>query len=475
MDSASPQRGLHRVASTFRRIALAPQRFVHFHVSMIVRTIRYWRMPPGEIDPFDYGMNFDQHYMLTKAKQLGPTFKVSINTGHTTCIIGHERARQLLVSHEDALRGCTIDLRPLFPEGHVRGMHGEIHRKYRRLLIQALQATPLDTHEGLIRAWVREQLDALVRLPGRPITREELRSALRGTTAGILSLLLFGVAPTCPRFFELMALYRQLGPEAPAWTIRSSQVTAFAGIRRLLLDEVKAIRSDGAGNRPPSALKFLAVKGELDDTALGNLIYMLEGGHFDLYSLWTWILQKLATHPEVMAAFRAERDERSSRLMAEAIVLETLRLEQSESINRSTVSDVTFEGYLIPKNTVVRTCVWEGHKDPKKFTDPFRFDPRRFIGRNYGIDTFAPFGLDSHHCIAADWVFSLSASFVMTLLRGFDLGLASDGPPRRGKFHWEPGPDFSILLARTSAQKPGSGDVAGAAGDRVPNLETDAS
>ena len=33
--------------------------------------------------------------------------------------------------------------------------------------------------------------------------------------------------------------------------------------------------------------------GELDDTALGNLAYMFESSHFDLYSLWHWILSYL--------------------------------------------------------------------------------------------------------------------------------------------------------------------------------------
>jgi hypothetical protein len=30
---------------------------------------------------------------------------------------------------------------------------------------------------------------------------------------------------------------------------------------------------------------------ELDETAIGSFIYMLEESHFDLYSLWRWIFQ----------------------------------------------------------------------------------------------------------------------------------------------------------------------------------------
>ena len=39
-------------------------------------------------------------------------------------------------------------------------------------------------------------------------------------------------------------------------------------------------------------------RNELDETALGNLIYMFEGSHFDLYSLWRWIVKHLVSNPD---------------------------------------------------------------------------------------------------------------------------------------------------------------------------------
>ena len=77
-----------------------------------------------------------------------------------------------------------------------------------------------------------------------------------------------------------------------------------------------------------------------------------------------------------------------------------------------------------------RVCVWEGHKNPNVFPDPFRFDPERFVGHAYSLEEYAPFGMDKRHCIASDFVVTLSAMFIETLLERFVVTLASDGPPK---------------------------------------------
>ena len=134
--------------------------------------------------------------------------------------------------------------------------------------------------------------------------------------------------------------------------------------------------------------------------------------------------------------------------LCEAAVLESLRLEQVEYLHRTATSDISYQHYLIPKNTLLRVCLWEGHKDPKVFPDPLRFDPERFVGRTFTIEEYAPFGLDKKRCIASDLVVTLSTMFVETLLEQFVVTSASDGPPEFGAHHWEPNRDFSVVVSR---------------------------
>ena len=446
-----PRLAYRYLAFARTRIAGSALRRARFHLVALARNVKdWWDLPPGRLDPFDREMRFNQRYTLEKAARLGPIFKVWWNGGHTTCVVGHARARRLLLGEGNSLQGATIDLRSLFSVGHLRAMQGDTHRKYRRQFVEALNAVPCDVHEPALRECMRAGLDAMIGRSNRAtIEREELRSCLRAITMNIMLRLLLSVTPQSREYDELIQNYRQFGPEAPVWTVRHSQRAAFTEIRRLVAHLADDIRRNPQGSCP-SVLAHFVTHNELDETVLGNLIYMVEGSHFDLYSLWTWILQHLAANPNVANRFRTETDALRWRALAKAIVLETLRLEQSEAVNRVAISDIIFDGYRIPRNTVVRACLWEGHKSPRVFTDPFAFDPDRFIDRAWSIEEFAPFGLDKHRCIAADFVVVVSALFVEIVLSEYRLNMVSVGLPRLGAFHWEPGSDLAIDLARFS-------------------------
>jgi cytochrome P450 len=203
-----------------------------------------------------------------------------------------------------------------------------------------------------------------------------------------------------------------------------------------------------AGNAP-SMLRHLIDTGSDDDTALGNLIFLFEPAHFDLYSLWHWMLlyigsnRHVAEQISVSLATNPVQAERHIR----AAILETLRLNQSEVLYRQAAADLVFDGVLIPKDQVVRVCVWEAHKDEKNFPEPFTFSPARFLERDFDIDQFAPFGMDKHRCIGADLALELSALFLAELLKNYTCELVSDGPPQMGQYHWEPGPDVAVVLS----------------------------
>src|SRR4029077_566984 len=122
----------------------------------------------------------------------------------------------------------------------------------------------------------------------------------------------------------------------------------------------------------PSLLKAMIERDELDETALGNLILTFERTHFDMYSLWHWIVKHLVSNPDYTKKVQNAAASARPRLY-ETAVLESLRLEQVEYLNRTVTSDISYQQYLIPKNTHLRVCLWEGHKDPKVFPDPLRF------------------------------------------------------------------------------------------------------
>lgn len=405
-------------------------------------------LPPGRLSPFEaVRMHRDQRFVLERSRELGPVFKLVSENRWTTCVVGHARARRLLGANEDRLPGVTVDLKRLFPGGALRGMEGEQHKTYRRVLVQAVQATPLEAHEAVIRALIADGLRALATDSLHlPAAGREIRSALRQTAGQIFLPLLFGIGRESPRCAGILAAYRRFGPAAPVYVIRDQNAAAFAELQiqvRGLAEEIaRAPRS-----HPPSLLRHMVAAGTLDETALGNLIYLFEPAHFDVYSLWHWMLKYVSDAPAAAEALRATAPgSEEARQLSEAIAFETLRRDQSEVLLRRATTDIVFEGHLIPEASNVRVCLWEGHKDDEVFPDPFRFDPDRFLGREYDIDQFAPFGLDKRRCIGGEFVVGLGGWFAEELVRGFEWDVAADGPPIRGAFHWEPSPEFAIRL-----------------------------
>jgi len=132
-------------------------------------------LPPGRLDPSENSPATDQLFFLKKAKILGPIFKLIRHGGYMTCLVGHASAVEFLRAHEEALDGNAVDLRGLFPKGHIRAMKGEDHRRYRRLFVQALQATPLAFHEDAIRQWIFDKLSTLANDTATAVSGSQLR------------------------------------------------------------------------------------------------------------------------------------------------------------------------------------------------------------------------------------------------------------------------------------------------------------
>ena len=188
---------------------------------------------------------------------------------------------------------------------------------------------------------------------------------------------------------------------------------------------------------------------KVDDTIIGNAIYMVERGRHDLRDLLRWMLKYLSDNPAVVAEVRASLAQTGADpRLAEACVMETLRLDQAEVINRKATQSFEFDGYHIPKGSWVSILMREPHRDPANFAEPERFRPQRFLERSYSADQYAPFGIDEHQCIGRFLVTRVGAIFVEEFVGGYSWTVAGDGPRHYGHFHWRPSLLFAIDLKR---------------------------
>ncbi|MES1259795.1 MAG: cytochrome P450, partial [Gemmatimonadota bacterium] len=171
---------------------------------------------------------------------------------------------------------------------------------------------------------------------------------------------------------------------------------------------------------------------------------------YDTRGLFRWLSKYCAERPDLADRIAAEPPLQvvpgGKKSFAEAFVLETLRMDQSERLIRKTSRDIVFDGYLIPKDSVIRICLWESHRSPEYFADPFRFDPDRFLRTEFTADQFAPFGLDQHQCPFGGMVMHTALTFVRALAEGYRVAALNDGEPIRGPYVWEPAKEFSVRL-----------------------------
>jgi cytochrome P450 len=128
-----------------------------------------------------------------------------------------------------------------------------------------------------------------------------------------------------------------------------------------------------------------------------------------------------------------------------------LRMNQSERLMRHVEQDISFDGVFIPRGWRVRVCLWEAHKDPTAFADPFVFDADRFLPMGPSPDEYSPFGLDRHQCPFASLSLDLASRFVACLARDFEITPENIGPPVRGGYHWEPAIGFGVRLTAVSS------------------------
>lgn len=396
----------------------------------------------------------DDRFYLKQAARHGPIFKLFWGSGQLkTCVVGLSLGRRLLKQHRGLLRLVNVtDITSLVPAEYLRSMSPESHQKYRRVFQHAFRGDLVAPVETDLRDLLRRELMRLAEpaMPVEPPARR-LYSTLDTIATKSLLLTMLGVMPDSSTATALEEWYGQLGPEGRVAQVGPAQKSAFAAIHGTVARLLQSIDSEPRATIRDCALKRLMNAGSpaVDETVIGNAIYMVERGRHDLRDLLRWILKYLSDDPAPLAEIRTGlRNTAGTSRLAEACVLETLRLDQAEQLNRKALRPFVFGGFHFPAGSWVSVLLRESHRDAETFPQPDAFRPHRFLERSYSTDEYAPFGIDEHQCIGASLVVRLGTLFVEELARRFTWTVSADGARQHGALHWEPSPDFAIDLRR---------------------------
>jgi cytochrome P450 len=400
------------------------------------------RLPPGERIAIDVAEQQDRQLLLDLTAEHGPIFKGILEGQLGICIVGLSLGKRFLREHADNIQAHNIDISQVVTGGFMRQMQGDVHRRYRRMLMSALLPDGFTVDDDATRQCMIQVLN--VYADTGDYSPESWQRALHTLITKVLIHVLLGSAPDSRLGQQIYDAYNKLGPYGLVWNLTGAQITAFAEIRSLLEGAVNAGEINAA-----SLLGRLSTQPDFDATMFGNLIYMTEMGRYDMQTYFRWLSRYAAVDQQALQRARASTSGDS--LLMRSFVMEVLRTDQSERLMRRCLADIEFEGFLFPRDVIVRICMWESHHDAEVFPAPLRFLAERFAMNKVNHEQFSPFGLDRHQCPFSEIVIRLASAFLLTLGE-FGLSVTGDGAPVRGAYHWEPATEFSLQLARQHQQ-----------------------
>ena len=208
----------------------------------------------------------------------------------------------------------------------------------------------------------------------------------------------------------------------------------------LLTALLSVTKEDDAACPHPHASLSPHVTGELvrerhvsstltEEELVSNINILLSTGHETTTHLIGNGILALLQHPEQMQRLRVQP------ALLSAAIEEMLRYDNPVQITyRSALEDAEIQGKLIRKGDLVNSILGSANRDPRRFSNPNRFDIAREEGRHLG------FGLGIHFCIGAPLV-RLEAEIIFeTILRRFpDISLTTE------TLEWQEHPIFRGL------------------------------
>ena len=422
---------------------------------------RPWRgvgqgLPPGRLDR-GAGWITSPNWFAEQAAAHGTVFKSNFYDAPTICTTDLALGTRLLREHPTELGPPWAPYDRFVPGGSVRGAEGERHAELRRIYARALSPPVVKSWEPLLAAHARVCLDGLVdecAASGTVNPREAVRRCVVESWCAVL----LGIPPSVPAFAEVRELFDRLDPDrhfyaepfpdddVEVWLARIGQLVV-EGARRPDAPHSLARQFDGAEHA-------------LDDPAvLRNVIYSVVTSRDDVAGLLVWVLWYLAADAEWSRALRDASGETGPdrEALADRIVSETIRLEQSEFLMRRAHVDFEHEGVTVPADWYVRVCIREIHRDPATFPEPERFDPARHADGGCGRDVYSPFGVDHRACLGELLTRTFAREFAFRAA-AYDLVTRADGPVELSRQrHWSPSSRWRLeVVARATSGLPGT-------------------
>ncbi|MFJ8535409.1 cytochrome P450 [Streptomyces sp. NPDC093591] len=374
-----------------------------------------------DLGEFGAGFRENPHPVYARLRERGPVHRVRLPDWESDVwlVVGHEEARAALADQRLAKDGTKIGLKSLEEQLIGKSLLATDPPQHTRLRGLVSRAFTMRRVEEL-RPRIQQITDALLddMLPrGRADLVESFAHPLPLTV--ICELL--GV-PEMDR-----VEFRKMSTEAIAPARPGNEVDAFTRLGAYFTDLIEDKRCAGPGGDLLSDLiRTTAEDGDRlsPDELRGMAFILLIAGHETTVNLITSGVHALLTHPDQLAALRADMT------LLDGAVEEMLRHEgpvETASF-RYAAEPLEIAGVPIEKGEPVMVGLTAANRDASRYPAPDTFDIRRDARGHVA------FGHGIHFCIGAPLGRLEARTAIRSLLERAP-GLAPDGPPGE----WLPG------------------------------------
>ncbi|ODM92726.1 Farnesoate epoxidase [Orchesella cincta] len=189
------------------------------------------------------------------------------------------------------------------------------------------------------------------------------------------------------------------------------------------------------------------------------VIDLFEAGNETTSNTLLWSMLYLCHHPGVQQKLIEEihnvvgkdrqpsLSDRASLPYTEAVLLEVLRKSSlvPMGVLHRMLKDTMFEGYLLPKNTIIIPNLHASLNDPEIWGDPEHFRPERFLSEDgkkvIRNDALIPFSIGRRVCIGESFAKDTLLLFIASIFQKFEL----HPDPKNPKPNFEPNPGIISL------------------------------
>lgn len=400
-------------------------------------------------------------YMESNFRDYGDLFTARWQSFVPFVFVNHpEYVQQVLGADPrqfDSGMGATI-LKPIVGEYSLLLLDGEAHQRQRKLLMPPFHGDRLRTYSEK----VTEIADAV--LGAYQGAKVRVRAVMQKISLGIILRVVFGLE-TGERYTQLEQLLTEMTDAVASpwrasaiflpwlqqnWTAWGQFVRRRTAIDRLIFAQIDERRKQGLGADILSLM--LSAKDEegnpmTDKEIRDQLLTLLLAGHETTASALSWCLYFIDRDPSIKQRLLNEikqwdgNTETIGKLnYLHAVCQESLRLYPIAILTEPRIPrhDFTLGDYTFTAGTPLVPCIYLLHQREDIYKEAKRFNPDRFLERQFSPYEYIPFGGGGRRCIGAAFAMMEMKMVLLSLLCQFDYRILPDRlgrpikPTRRG-------------------------------------------